>query len=225
MFETKSFQFEIKSELSNGMFEGHCSAFNNVDSYNDVVMPGAFSKTIQENKSRIKILWQHDIWEPIGIPVEMYEDSKGLYVKGKISMTDVGQKALTLMRDGVITEMSIGYDSVKSDIDRVSGIRYLREVKLWEFSPVTFAANPAAMINGVKKRNLIDEIKVGRMLSGANRNKIQTVIDALIALLDEEEPQEEPVKEMGSTPVQEKSLNIDIDPGIQSILTELQKYK
>jgi HK97 family phage prohead protease len=226
MFEVKSFPVEIKANMDNGMFEGYCSVFGNIDSYNDIVMPGAFTKTIQENKNRIKILWQHDWTEPIGKPIEMMEDSKGLHVKGKISMTDVGQKALMLMRDGVINEMSIGYDTVKSDYDNLKGVRYLRELKLWEFSAVTFAANPIATIDSVKKLNFLSDLKSGRMISSANRNKIQAVIDALLALLVDDEPQEEPEEDMGCTPRKpEKSLKIDnTDSAYQSILAELKKY-
>ena len=226
--ETKAFPFEMKADLNNGEFEGHCSVFGNIDSYNDVVCHGAFTKTINENKNRIKILWQHDIYEPIGKPVEIYEDSKGLYVKGKISMTDVGQKAMILMRDGVITEMSIGYDTVKYDLDKLTGIRNLREVKLWEFSCVTFAANSAATIQNVKRNKILDELKVGRMISNANRSKIQTVIDALVALLEDElEPQEDPNEEMECTPKPKKSLEVieGVDPNIQSILNYLQTTK
>ncbi len=135
----KAVKFETKA-ISDDIFEGYASFFNNIDAYDDIIEKGAFRKTISENRSRIKVLWQHDANEPIGLPIDMTEDDNGLYVKAKISMTDTGKKAMTLIKDGVITEMSIGYDVVKDDYKMLGTkrVRLLKEVKLWEFSPVTF---------------------------------------------------------------------------------------
>lgn len=158
----KAVKFETKA-LGDDRFEGYASFFNNIDAYGDIIEKGAFRKTIAENRNRIKVLWQHDTNEPIGIPEEMHEDDNGLYVKAKISMTDTGKKALTLIKDGVITEMSIGYDVVKDDYKMLGTkrVRMLKEVKLWEFSPVTFAANDKAKI--LKMRHLLESIKSDRM--------------------------------------------------------------
>ncbi|RPH39324.1 MAG: HK97 family phage prohead protease, partial [Burkholderiales bacterium] len=183
---------------------------------------GAFKKTINENKKRIKVLWQHNTYEPIGLPLVMEEDSKGLYVKAKIVDTDVGKKAMTLLREGVINEMSIGYNVIKDEWDNEKKIRYLKEVKLWEFSLVTFGANDKAKVTGVKELDFIlDELKAGRMISNSNRGKIQAVIDSLTALLEVDEPSED-------TQEAEKSLNDieDIDPNLfQLISEELKQYK
>lgn len=158
----KAVKFETKA-LGDDRFEGYASFFNNIDAYDDIIEKGAFRKTIAENRNRIKVLWQHDTNEPIGIPEEMHEDDNGLYVKAKISMTDTGKKALTLIKDGVITEMSIGYDVVKDDYKMLGTkrVRMLKELKLWEFSPVTFAANDKAKI--LKMRHLLESIKSDRM--------------------------------------------------------------
>lgn len=158
----KAVKFETKA-LGDDRFEGYASFFNNIDAYDDIIEKGAFRKTIAENRNRIKVLWQHDTNEPIGIPEEMHEDDNGLYVKAKISMTDTGKKALTLIKDGVITEMSIGYDVVKDDYKMLGTkrVRMLKELKLWEFSPVTFAANDKAKI--LKMRHLLENIKGDRI--------------------------------------------------------------
>lgn len=141
--------FELKSlDLDEGTFEGYASVFGNVDDGGDVIEPGAFTKTLQERGGRIKICWNHDPYEPIGTPISMTEDSKGLLVKGKISKTRRGMDVLTLMRDGVINELSIGYSLIKHKMD--GRIRKITELKLWEFSPVTWAMNPQAQILGVK---------------------------------------------------------------------------
>ena len=141
--------FELKGvDLSEGTFEGYAAIFNNVDLGNDLIEPGAFTKTLKENSKRVKICWQHDTKEPIGIPLEMKEDSTGLWVKGRLSQTSRGRDALILMRDGVINELSIGYDTIKYKYD--GPVRHLKEVRLWEFSPVTFAMNPTATVTSIK---------------------------------------------------------------------------
>jgi len=176
----KASKFEIKATADNTI-EGYAAYFGNVDSYGDIIEPGAFSKTLQENNSRVKVLWQHDINEPIGKPIMMEQDSKGLYIKAKISMTDTGKKAMELMKDGVIDEMSIGYDIIKDEYKGKN--RMLKELRLWEFSPVTFAANEKARITSAKNLNeLLYDIK------HADKNEIVNAIQKLNELLKEFEP-------------------------------------
>lgn len=225
--ESKTFPFECKVNMDSNTFEGYFSIKNNIDAGLDRVMQGAFIKTFSENRKRIKGLYMHDTTKPFSKPLEIYEDSKGAYVKGTISMTSWGQDLKILMADGVVDEMSFGYDVIKCDYENVNGktVRNLRELKCWEYSPVTWGMNEATSINAVKKLNFLNDLKAGRMISSANRNKIQSVVDALIALLGEEEPQEEPDEMDGCTPNPQKSLNIDdTDSVYQSILQELKKY-
>lgn len=199
-FETKNITFEIKANLEKNEFEGYASVFGNKDSYDDIIDPGAFVKTIQESK-RVKVLWQHDPHQPIGKPIYMAEDSKGLHVKAKISSTQLGKDVIQLMKDEVIDELSIGYNTVKADWDSLAGARRIKEVRLWEFSPVTFAANDQANITGVKTlsntigqmSNWIDEeLKAGKVLSEKNKNLVQGAIEALTALLGASEKGIEP---------------------------------
>lgn len=178
----KSMKFDVKA-IGDNTIEGYCAYFNNIDSYGDIIEQGAFTKTIQENRNRIKVLWQHETDEPIGKPIDMYEDSVGLFVKAQISMTDVGRNAMVLMRDGVIDEMSIGYDVIKDEYRGRN--RILKELRLWEFSPVTFAANEKAKITSAKSLNeLLYEIK------HADTNEIKSAIDNLKKLLETFEPTE-----------------------------------
>lgn len=147
-----AYPFELKkADLEAGEFEGHAAVFNNVDSQNDIIMPGAFEKTLKENAHRVKILSNHDaLRPPIGRPLFMEEDDTGLFVRGKISMTQKGRDILTLIKDGVITELSIAFQTMKESFDKQTGIRIISEVRLWEFSPVTWAANDQAKILTVK---------------------------------------------------------------------------
>jgi len=150
--EHKTVSFEIKEvDEETGVFTGYAATFSKKpDSYGDIIEPGAFAKTLKEAGNRVKILWNHNTLEPIGKPDELLEDDKGLLVKGKLSLgVQRAKEVLSLMKDGVITEMSIGYDTLKESWQ--DGIRHLQEVRLWDVSPVTFAANPEAIVLSVKK--------------------------------------------------------------------------
>ena len=165
--EYKSVSFVLESaDESTGEFSGYAAVFGNVDSGGDIIEKGAFTKTIAEDFARIKILSQHNSYElPIGKPLELREDEKGLYIRGKISDTQTGRDIRTLLKDGVLAELSIGYDAVASDYDSETGIRHLKEIKLWEVSIVTWAMNDQAQIDGVKSlvEELRTEVKTGKI--------------------------------------------------------------
>lgn len=143
-------------------FEGYAATWDK-DQVDDIIHPGAFTKSINEAfpAGKIKVLWQHNHFEPIGMPIEMREDTYGLWVKAKVSNTRLGDEALELMNDGVVDKMSIGFTIPmgKSEYDPENGIRHIREAKLMEFSPVTFPANEGAVITGVKA--IEDALKSG----------------------------------------------------------------
>jgi HK97 family phage prohead protease len=139
-------------------FEGYGSVFGPLI---DAFMPtrvahGAFTKTLADTnqRPRVKILWQHDPAEPIGKPLELREDAHGLFLRAQLSSTPRGQEAAQLLRDGVLDGLSIGFDPVDFYIDRSGSepIRVLTDVRLWEVSLVTFAANPQARITQVHRR-------------------------------------------------------------------------
>jgi len=148
--ETKNHQFELKALGDDGTFEGYGSIFGNVDSYGDIVVKGAFEKTLKERKN-VKLLWQHDTREPIGVFTEMFEDTTGLVVKGQIAMdVQKGKEAYALLKMGAIDGLSIGYKTIRSKIDKKSNSRLLTELKLFEVSVVTFPANEVSTVTAVK---------------------------------------------------------------------------
>jgi hypothetical protein len=149
--EYKKMQFKVESySEEEGVFSGYGSVFGNVDSGGDVVEPGAFTKTLAKGWERVKILALHnDCCLPIGRPIDIHEDEKGLFLSAKISDTTMGRDIKTLLKDGVLNELSIGYDPVIFDYDE-NGIRHLREVELWEVSPVIWAMNQEATITDYK---------------------------------------------------------------------------
>ena len=174
--ERKRVAFEVKEiNVEAGTFSGHASVFNVPDdgAPPDIILPGAFAKTIKEwgptGANRIKILALHrNDWLPLGVPTELREDGTGLFFVGKISDTSLGRDVLTLMRDHVLTEMSIGFDVIKQEQDVPRGVRLLQEVRLWEISPVTWAMHPLATIADVKSiRTMTDRDLYGLALSEA----------------------------------------------------------
>jgi len=148
--ERKTFKFEIKQvDEEEGIIEGYGSTFSKTpDSYGDIVDEGAFTKTIKDNSGNIVSLFNHYINDPIGKP-DLSVDKKGLYAKIKIVRgVQKAEETLLLAKAGVITQMSIGYNTIKESWEK--GIRHLQEVRLFDVSPVVFAANPEAVIVGVK---------------------------------------------------------------------------
>lgn len=180
--KVKKIQFKMDAfNEEEGIFSGYASVFSNIDSGGDIVEPGAFTKTLAEGWERVKILALHnDSWLPIGRPVELREDANGLYISAKVSDTAIGKDIKVLLKDGVLNELSIGYDPVVFDYDG-EGIRHLREVKLWEVSVVTWAMNPEATISGYKSMQetakqvaaLQAELKEERKISAARLKSLE----------------------------------------------------
>lgn len=165
--EYKAVRFNVESvDENSGEFSGYAAIFGNVDDGGDVIERGAFSRTIKEDFDRIKILSQHNDCElPIGKPLELREDDKGLFIRGKISDTQKGRDIQTLLKDGVLNELSIGYDAITFDFDSEKGIRHLKEIRLWEVSIVTWAMNDQAKIDEVKSlaEAIRSEAKAGKI--------------------------------------------------------------
>ena len=210
----KSIVTEIKSLDEKNIVSGYGSIFGNIDSHKDIVQKGAFTKTISERKEKIKFLWQHEKKEPIGRMVEMYEDEKGLFFQAKVSETDVGKKALILMKDKVIDELSIGYNVVKESYDEKQRVNLLKEVKLFEISAVTFASNSLANVTDVKDmEHLINEY------SYTKGNILDIIVDKIFNKLKALQDGVEPTQ---VTHEVEKSLQ---DKEIQLIMEQIKKAK
>jgi HK97 family phage prohead protease len=189
MMEIKAIGFDDSQvDMVERTFKGYASTFGNVDEVGDIIEAGSFAKSIMERgpngTKQIKVLWQHDA--PLGMPTVMQEDSKGLYVEAKISKTRLGDEALELMRDGVVDRMSIGFSipQGKAVWDESLGVRKIKEVKLFEFSPVTFPANEMAVVTGVKNLQLIRQLASGGKLSKEELKALADILPELQALVD-----------------------------------------
>lgn len=147
--ERKSFELKLDGPPDDeGRFTGYAAVFGNVDHGNDVIEPGAFTKTLQE-KPQVPILWAHNPDKPIGVSTSMTEDGKGLKVEGQLAMeVQCAREVHALMKLGAIKGLSIGYNTVRRQFK--GSVRHLQEVALGEFSPVVFPMNDRAEVDAVK---------------------------------------------------------------------------
>lgn len=151
----REFTFNVKAVKESGEFEGYASVYDVVDSYKEVVAPGAFKRTLEEWKAKDALppaLWQHRSGEPLGPFLEMREDDRGLWVRGQLLVDDIprAREARALMQARAVRGMSIGFNVYKETWDSDSKLLYLNEIDLWEVSIVTFPANVQAKVEAVK---------------------------------------------------------------------------
>ena len=157
-------EIDIKEVQEDGTFSGFASTFGGKpDSYGDIVVAGAFAKTITKNGyggNGIKMLLGHDTTKVIGVWTSFAENSKGLLVQGKLAIkTTLGSDVYELVKIGALNTMSIGYNVNSYEIEKQKDgkqIRYLKEIDLWEVSLVTFPANVNARVTGVKTITMED---------------------------------------------------------------------
>ena len=152
---------KVKAEAVDGVLRisGYANVFNVLDNHGDVVMPGAFRESIADRFPRnlIKLLWQHG--EPLGVVTAIKEDAIGLYFDGEITPTAQGLDRFKLIEHGAVDRMSIGFDVLAweefDDVDMRAAMPpelqwlpfwRITKMKLWEVSPVTFAANEYATV-------------------------------------------------------------------------------
>ena len=144
---------EIKS-LNDREFEGHGSIFGNEDLGGDIVLPGAFTKTLSQYKEKgdlPQMFWMHDPSRVAGKWTEMHEDDAGLRVKGILADTPLGNEIRTLLKMDAVKGLSIGYRTIKDSFNK-AGQRLLKELELWEVSVVSLPMNPLAQVAHAKSQ-------------------------------------------------------------------------
>jgi HK97 family phage prohead protease len=136
-----------------GTVEGYASLFGEIDQARDMVMPGAFERSLKvRGVRRIPMLFQHDPAEPVGVWLELREDHRGLYAKGRlIPEVARGRELYALLKAGTADGLSIGFRTVKGRLDPKTRIRKLDVIDLWEISIVTFPLLPGARVHAVKE--------------------------------------------------------------------------
>jgi HK97 family phage portal protein/HK97 family phage prohead protease len=160
-FATKDFALQIKALSEDGTFEGYGSIFGNVDSYGEIVEPGAFAKSLaqyERTKTAPLMLWQHNPDKPIGVWDGLQEDGKGLKGTGRLVLeTAQGREAYALLKAGAVRGLSIGYVEVKAEPD--GNNRRLKELDLREISIVSFPANRRAQVGAVKSERMEEFVR------------------------------------------------------------------
>lgn len=194
--------FEIKSIEKDGSFVGYASVFDEVDSYWDKVIKGAFNNSLEKRyrakgRKGVPMLDQHDTRTPIGLfPIDsIKEDDNGLLVEGQINM-DVqrGRENHSLADQGALSGLSIGYTTLDEDWDASGRVRILKEVDLWEISMVTFPAGDSARITSVKSIEGLDTLSdCETLLRDAGFSKAETTafvarIKAMVGRSDSVDP-------------------------------------
>lgn len=221
----RTIDIRAKDDSTDAGFTGYASVFGNVDAYGTAIVKGAFKKTLQERGDKIPVLWQHDSYSPIGKPIELKEDATGLYVNAAINENvTFGKEAMELLRQGVPLSLSIGFEIIKSrsyeeaDDDALDWsdapswasspdgrewVRVIEEVRLWEFSVVTFAANEQATIDDVRSADiglltsLTEALRSGDIADGDER---LALLHPLVAAYQQRsEPKPDPAA--GTTPL------------------------
>ena len=190
--ERQSFQLDVKDlDDESGTFTGHAAIFGNVDRGGDIIKRGAFKRTLRERKTTgrpLKMMYRHR--EPIGVFTSIKEDTKGLLVEGRplIEEVQLAAEAAALMKIGALDELSIGFETVESEIDK-KGNRILLDIELHEVSLVPFAMNPKAQVTSVKTLDefetideLIDALQEGQ---GFEEAAARRVAEAAWAVLHE----------------------------------------
>jgi HK97 family phage prohead protease len=165
-FKTFEFKIEEADEVKDeGRIEGYASTFGNVDLGLDIVVKGAFKKTLKENKGVWPILADHDPYKQIGWNEEAEEDDKGLFAVSMIDLNvQLGKERFSLAKKakkfGARVGMSIGYTTINAEPDRDNPrITRLTELKLWEHSLVTFPMNTEALVTAAKGIGEVDKIQ------------------------------------------------------------------
>lgn len=171
----------IDVDLKGKRVSGYLSAFDNKDSDGDIIVKGAYSKSIKERKNDIYFLNQHNWAQPHGKFDELKEDSKGLYfVSNPLIDTTYSMDALKLYDAGIVKEHSVGFQTIKDEVTKDA--RIIKEIKLYEGSTVTLGANSNTPFTGFKSLNKKDvDVELKKFLK-AFRNS--TFTDETFTLLE-----------------------------------------
>jgi HK97 family phage prohead protease len=143
---------DTKAVTEQGEFEGYASTFGNEDQGGDIVVKGAFAKSIARGIGRVKMFRDHDRTKIIGGWTEIVENEKGLMVRGQLDLEiQHARETHVLLKKERLDGLSIGFRTIKHRFDQAKPmVRYLEEVDLKEISIVPFGMNKRAVITGVK---------------------------------------------------------------------------
>lgn len=159
----KASKFTVKyTDDDKRIVKGYASVFNNLDSDNDVIFKGAFKRSIKEwgpeGKDRIKLVAQHKISMPVAKILVMKEDANGLYIEARFGTHRDGEDYYKMTKEGIVNEFSVGFVPVEKE-DNEHGGYDIKQIKLYEISMVTVAANEEAVVTDVKSADPLKLVK------------------------------------------------------------------
>lgn len=197
----RTFQCQgLKADMDSRVIRGYASTYDK-DTIGDIVVPGAFEKTISERgprqaaggtRSKIKVGYNHG--EIIGLPLLMKEDAKGLYTESRIDPTECGNDVLIKVESGTVDSMSFAYDIIQWSYNEEKNELYLEELKLWEYGPVDFPCNEAADLLGMKgllaqfgdpdeMAYILAALRSGKTLDNSIIEKLQSTVEFLTTII------------------------------------------
>ena len=210
-------------------FSGYGAYFNNVDSYGDVIVPGAFKNAVAYAKRTgdyPAMMIQHGAegYTPVGVFTKMVEDEKGLYVEGKLADTERGREYYTLMKmepRPAIKGMSIGYFTKKAEYPTEDNkksfpkgcYRKILDVELVEISLVTVPANKKATVTGVKSEFIVRDAERALKEAGYSASEAKTIISIIKSTIADDE-------NTPATPEMSEEMTVEIHKSDESIKTE-----
>ena len=161
--QQKTSKFTVKDfDDTTRIVKGYASVFSNRDSDKDIIQKGAFKRSIKalgpDGADRIKLLAQHKLDRPIGKMVVLNEDSNGLYMEAKFGTHRDGEDYYKMAKEGIINEFSVGFETIQKEANDAGG-NNISEIKLWEVSMVTIAANDEAVVTDVKANTFSTLVK------------------------------------------------------------------
>jgi hypothetical protein len=174
--ECRSAAPDTRFVSDDGRFEGYAALFDVVDMGADVIQRGAFRETLRQRGSGgIRMLFQHDPAQPVGVWEYLTEDDRGLFARGRLATgSPRAAELLALLRAGALDGLSIGFRALRVRKDRRRGLRLVEAIDLWEISLVTFPMQPAARVERVAPH--------GVALPLAHRGTGHAVADAAVRM-------------------------------------------
>lgn len=145
-------KLELNAVDDKGIVEGYASAYDTMTAYGQKFNKGAFAETLQRPLKQIKVLFNHNWDQIVGVPLELREDSNGLYTKTQLlTRTQKGAEMYELAKAGALDAFSIGFFIDESTEETIDGMPVIsiNKATVMEYSLVTFGANPGAVITGV----------------------------------------------------------------------------
>lgn len=227
--ETKTFNFKMDGEPDDeGRFTGHAAVFGNVDGGNDIIDPGACTKTLLENPT-VPLFWQHDYsGVPIGVGTLTPDGVKGVRIDGQlfIESSDRAREVYGATKAKAVKGLSIGYNTIKRKFE--GKVRRLQEIAIGEVSLCNSPMNPLALIDGVKSDmqfhlDALTDIAASADLTDVDREPIGSAIKSLVALLEQSEPVDDHSEDAGAAKQEASEPDPSTLQALKSLMDDIAK--